>query len=147
MDWGCDIGVKCKRLGSPKASWPAFDGVNIVFPELKGENDTDGEETAGLEVMVGLEQGVMQRLRGMDEWTRGAQWRCSEALARSPHRSYAYVSVKNSIVRIGIREQYHLADRPGGSVRYHNGEVHSAVGPFFTHQSLAQTHTTVSAFR
>ena len=77
MDWGRDIGVKCERIRISKGSSPAFDGVIVVFPELKGENDADGKETAGLEVMVGLEKRAMRRLRGMDEWTRWAQWRCS----------------------------------------------------------------------
>ena len=77
MDWGREIGVKCERYRLPKVLGPAFDGVNMVYPELKGENNTDGEEVAGLEVMVGLEKGAMRRLRAMDEWTRWAQWRCS----------------------------------------------------------------------
>lgn len=77
MDWGRDIGVKCERIRISKRSWPAFDGLIIVFPELKGETDTEGEEAAGLEVMVGLEKKAMRRLRDMDKWTRWAEWRCS----------------------------------------------------------------------
>ena len=78
IDWGKEIGSKCERVRIPKVSWPAFDGVNIIFPELKRDNDGVGEEEeAGLEVMVGLEKRVMGRLREMEEWNQWAQWRCS----------------------------------------------------------------------
>ena len=76
MDWGSEIGSKCERIRMPKMSWPAFDGLMIVLPELKVENGI-GEEEAGLEVMIGLKKGAMQRLKGMEEWTEWAQWRCS----------------------------------------------------------------------
>ena len=72
MDWGSEIGTKCERVRIPKLSQPTFDGVNIVLPELKV-----GGEEAGLEVVVGLEKRAMRRLKGMQEWTRWAQWRCS----------------------------------------------------------------------
>ena len=76
MDWGSQIGVKCERLRVPKVSWPAFDGVIIILPELKVENGIKDGET-GLEVMVGLEKGTMQRLKSMTAWTTQVQWRCS----------------------------------------------------------------------
>ena len=76
MDWGSEIGAKCERVRPLKATWPVMDGVNIVLPELKVGNGM-GEEEAGLEVMVGLEKRAMRRLKGMEEWTRWAQWRCS----------------------------------------------------------------------
>ena len=76
MDWGRDIGV-CERVRVPKLLSPHFDGAVGVLPELKVEKGTDGEETAGLEVLVSLEKEAMRRLRGMEEWTRWAQWRCS----------------------------------------------------------------------
>lgn len=76
MDWGSEIGAKCERVRVRKVSRPAHDGANLVFPELKVENGI-GEEEAGLEVMVALERSAMRRLKGMEEWTRWAQWRCS----------------------------------------------------------------------
>ena len=76
MDWGREIGAKCERVRVPKLDRPAYDGVNVVLPELKVENGT-AEEDAGLEFLVALEKRTMQRLKGMEEWTRWAQWRCS----------------------------------------------------------------------
>lgn len=76
MDWGSEIGAKCERLPVRKPVSPPYDGVNVVFPELKVENGIE-EEEAGLEVMVALERSAMRRLEGMEEWTRWAQWRCS----------------------------------------------------------------------
>lgn len=75
MDWGSEIGAKCERVRTAKPSGPMYDGVNVIFPELKDENGA--EEGAGLEVMVVLEEGAMRRLKGMEEWTRWAQWRCN----------------------------------------------------------------------
>ena len=76
MDWGGEIGAKCERLRIPKAAWPSLDGLNVIFPELEVEN-VIGSAVAGGEVVVTLEKGAMQRLKGMEEWTRWAQWRCS----------------------------------------------------------------------
>ena len=76
MDWGSEIGAKCERVRPPMRSEPGWDGLIIILPELKAENCIKDEE-AGLEVMVGLEKRAMRRLRGMEEWTTWAQWRCS----------------------------------------------------------------------
>ena len=76
MDWGGGIGAKCERLRIPKVPWPSLDGLNIVFPEL-GVGNGGGEAEAGWEVMVALEKSAMRRLKGMEEWTEWAQWRCS----------------------------------------------------------------------
>ena len=76
MDWGSEIGARCERVRVPKVPWPEFDGLIVIMPELKIENGI-AEEEAGLEVMVGLEMGAMQLLKGMEEWTRWAEWRCS----------------------------------------------------------------------
>ena len=76
MDFGSEIGAKCERLRIPKALVPGIDGVNIIFPELRVENGI-GEAETGWEVRVGLEKRAMERLRGMEEWTRWAEWRCS----------------------------------------------------------------------
>ena len=77
MDWGRDVG-RCERLRVPKVSSPAYDGTIVVLPKLKAENNGVGEEEeAGLEVAFGLEKSAMRRLKGMNEWTRWAQWRCS----------------------------------------------------------------------
>ena len=51
MDYGSEIGAKCERLWIPKVSRPTFDGVNIVFPELKVGNGVGEEGKGGLEVM------------------------------------------------------------------------------------------------
>ena len=77
MDWGSEIGAKCERLRTAKPSSPKYDGINVILPALKVDNGIGEEETAGLEVMVALEEKAMLRLKGMREWTRWAQWRCN----------------------------------------------------------------------
>ncbi len=41
--------------------------------KVEGVDDVDEE---GLEVMVGLERGAMDRLMEMEMWTRFGTWRC-----------------------------------------------------------------------
>lgn len=62
---------RCEAVRIPKVRWEALDGIFIVLPMLEGN-----EETGGLEVMVGLERGVMERLKEMEEWREWAVWRC-----------------------------------------------------------------------
>ena len=63
---------RCERVRIPKVRWGALDGVIIVLPMLEGEG-----EKGGLEVMVGLERGAMERLKGVEEWCKWAVPRCS----------------------------------------------------------------------
>ena len=56
MNYGSGIGAKRERLWIPKVSRPTFDGVTIVFPELKVGNGVGEKGKGGLEVMVGLEK-------------------------------------------------------------------------------------------
>ena len=75
IEWGPEVGVRCERVRviKDKASQRRRDGTVVVMPELKGKDDEEG----GLEVLVCLEEGAMQRLRDLEEWTTWAEWRCS----------------------------------------------------------------------
>lgn len=66
---------KCERVRIPKVRYEAMDGDCFVLPMLEGGEEE--EEKGGLEVMIGLERGVMERLSGMEEWCRWAERRCS----------------------------------------------------------------------
>ena len=63
---------RCERVRIPKVRWETLDGVIVVLPMLEGKG-----EKGGLEVMIGLERGVMERLKGMEEWCKWAVPRCS----------------------------------------------------------------------
>ncbi len=76
IDWGSEIGARWERV-RPKVSGPAFDGVVVVMPELEVENGINDDEAGFLEVIIALEKRAMERLRGMEEFTTWAQWRCS----------------------------------------------------------------------
>ena len=62
---------RCERVRVPKVRWETMDGVCVVLPRLEREG---GE--GGLEVMVGLERGVMARLKARGEWRKYAERRC-----------------------------------------------------------------------
>lgn len=64
LDWGTGIG-KVEAVRLPKVD---FDGLCIVLPEL-----ADG----GLEVLVGLEDGAMERLKGDEAFMAVAEVRCT----------------------------------------------------------------------
>lgn len=64
LDWGTGIG-KIEAVRIPKVG---FDGLCVVLPAL-----TDG----GLEVLVGLEDGAMERLKADETFMAVAEVRCS----------------------------------------------------------------------
>lgn len=64
LDWGAGIG-KVEAVRIPKVG---FDGLCIVLPALEDE---------GLEVLVGLEDGAMERLKGDDSFLAVAEVRCT----------------------------------------------------------------------
>lgn len=63
LEWGSLIG----KVESTRLPGAAFDGLCIVLPEL---------EDGGLEVLVGLEDGAMGRLRGDEEFKKFARVSC-----------------------------------------------------------------------
>lgn len=63
LEWGSLIG----KVESTRLPGAAFDGLCIVLPEL---------EDGGLEVLIGLEDGAMGRLRGDEEFTKFARVSC-----------------------------------------------------------------------
>ncbi|MDI1493511.1 MAG: hypothetical protein OHK93_005301 [Ramalina farinacea] len=62
---------RCERVRIPKVRWEAMDGIVVVLPMLEVER-----EEGGLEVVVGLERGVMERLKARGEWRKYAERRC-----------------------------------------------------------------------
>ena len=78
IQWGPEVGVGCERVRvlRQKVSLRRRVGMVVVMPELKA-GDAAGDEEGGLEVLIYLEKGVMQRLRDLKEWTTWAEWRCS----------------------------------------------------------------------
>ena len=62
---------RCERVRIPKVRWEVMDGIVVVLPML----EVEGEE-GGLEVVVGLERGVMERLKKRGEWRKYAERRC-----------------------------------------------------------------------
>ena len=71
LDWGDVVGVKVERL-----RWKAFDpNLCIILPELKSPGLADDEK--GLEVVLTLENGQMDRLKQNELFLRFAEWRCT----------------------------------------------------------------------
>ena len=65
FDWGDGLGGKCERVRT--ASIGMFNGLQVVLPVLTGEMG------GGLEVVVGLEDEAMERLKGDEVWMRFAR--------------------------------------------------------------------------
>lgn len=78
IKWGPEVGGRCEgvRVLADKGSRPPPDGLVIIMPELKTGAPT-AQEDGGLEVLIALEKGGMHKLRGLEEWTTWAEWRCS----------------------------------------------------------------------
>ena len=65
FDWGSAMGGKCERVRT--VSTGMFNGMHVLLPELLA--DMGG----GLEIVVGLEDDVMERLKEDGVWTRFAR--------------------------------------------------------------------------
>ncbi|KAL9065347.1 MAG: hypothetical protein Q9161_008293 [Pseudevernia consocians] len=78
IEWGPEVGIRCERVRILRAKKipPRPDGLVIIMPELKTGVPT-AQEDGGLEVLIALEKGVMHKLKGLEEWTTWAEWRCS----------------------------------------------------------------------
>lgn len=62
FDWGVGLGGRCERVRTAERGM--FDGLQVVLPALREEMG------GGLEVVVGLEEGAMERLKGDEVWMR-----------------------------------------------------------------------------
>lgn len=60
FDWGTALGGKCERVRTVASGM--FNGMPVVLPELTKEMG------GGLEVVVGLEDDVMERLKRDELW-------------------------------------------------------------------------------
>ena len=78
IEWGPEVGCRCEgvRVLTDKGFPPRTDGKAVIMPQLKIGHPMVKED-GGLEVMITLEEGVMDKLRGLEEWTAWAEWRCS----------------------------------------------------------------------
>ena len=65
FDWGSSLGGACERVRTVASGM--FNGMHVVLPELTKEM---GE---GLEIVVGLEDDAMERLKGDETWMRFAR--------------------------------------------------------------------------
>ena len=77
LEWGPAMkGSRCERVRIPNIEGDtrrALDGIVIILPEVKGGGRAPGDadvEEGGLEVLVWLEKGAMDRLKGMEEWNK-----------------------------------------------------------------------------
>ena len=64
---GGDGGGKVEAVRIPRSEW---DGLCVVLPEGGGGKEGDEDVGRGWDVLVGLEDGAMERLKGgrMGEW-------------------------------------------------------------------------------
>ena len=65
FDWGSALGGKCERVRTVASGM--FNGMTVVLPELTREMG------GGLEVVIGLEDEVMERLKSDEVWMRYAR--------------------------------------------------------------------------
>ena len=65
FDWGTAMGGRCERVRSVSSGM--FNGMHVLLPELPAEMG------GGLEIVVGLEDDVMDRLKEDPVWTRFAR--------------------------------------------------------------------------
>lgn len=68
LEWGAPSSIVIGKVERTRVPAASFDGLCIVLPEL--------EEEGGLEVLVGLEDGAMGRLRADEAFRRFARVRC-----------------------------------------------------------------------
>ena len=64
FDWGEALGGKCERLRTVPSIM--FNGMQVVLPRLPEEMG------GGFEVVIGLEDDAMERLKGDNEWMKYA---------------------------------------------------------------------------
>ncbi|TVY44307.1 Fumigaclavine B O-acetyltransferase [Lachnellula occidentalis] len=69
LDWGKELGG-VKRLRFPKT---LSDGIFVIFPRIPADNAGLGE--GGIEVQIGLDKAVLERLRGDKALNQYVQWR------------------------------------------------------------------------
>ena len=67
FDWGNAMGGRCERVRTVSSGM--FNGMQVMLPELPAEMG------GGLEIVVGLEDDVMERLKKDKDWTRFASLR------------------------------------------------------------------------
>ena len=67
FDWGSVMGGRCERVRTVSSGM--FNGMHVLLPELPAEMG------GGLEIVVGLEDDVMERLKADRVWTRFARLR------------------------------------------------------------------------
>ena len=65
FDWGSTLGGKCERVRSVASGM--FNGMQVVLPELTQEMG------GGLEIVIGLENDAMERMKGDELWMRFAR--------------------------------------------------------------------------
>lgn len=65
FNWGAALGGTCERVRTVASGM--FNGLHVVLPELR--KDMGG----GLEIVVGLEDDAMERLKGDETWMRFAK--------------------------------------------------------------------------
>ena len=65
FDWGSVMGGRCERVRTVSSGM--FNGMQVTHPELPAEMG------GGLEIVVGLEDDVMERLKGDGVWTKFAR--------------------------------------------------------------------------
>lgn len=70
INWGDAVGVRIERTRAP--SPPT---ICIIMPELSAPNFTGDE--CGLEAVINLKKGEMERLKQNELFMRFAQWRCN----------------------------------------------------------------------
>ena len=65
LDWGSAMGGRCERVRTVSSGM--FNGMHVILPELPAEVG------GGLEIVVGLEDDAMERLKEDRVWTRFAR--------------------------------------------------------------------------
>ncbi|CAF9931337.1 MAG: hypothetical protein ALECFALPRED_004981 [Alectoria fallacina] len=66
FDWGEALGGKCERVRTVSSGM--FNGMQVILPQLP-----EGMGCGGLEVVIGLEDDAMERLKGDKEWMKYAR--------------------------------------------------------------------------
>lgn len=71
LDWGAAVGTRIERVRVCKFQYPS---LVLIAPMLNGPDFGEGEEEGGIEVVFGLEDREMKRLKGDVLFERFASW-------------------------------------------------------------------------